>query len=223
MPAPRLQICRLPGLQPYEPIWRAMQAYTAQRDEHSGDEIWLLQHQPVYTQGRNGKPEHLLNPGKTPVLQIDRGGQVTYHGPGQLIAYLLIDLKRLKLGVREVVTAMERAVIAVLAEYGIEAVARADAPGVYVDGSKIAALGLRVKQGRCYHGLSFNLDMDLEPFQHINPCGYEGLRVSQLADYCDNWQWPQVEARLIHQLAAQLGHLPYTEGPCTRPELNIDE
>lgn len=202
-----------------------MQEYTEQRDANSADEIWLLQHQPVYTLGRNGKPEHILNPGTIPVVQIDRGGQVTYHGPGQLVAYLLIDLKRLKLGVREMVSAMENAIIAVLAEYGIQAVARADAPGVYVGESKIAALGLRVRQGRCYHGLSFNLDMDLQPFQHINPCGYEGMAVSQLADYSDSWQWQQVEAQLISQLSLQLGELPYTEieGLSGAPELNGNE
>ena len=225
MTAPRLQIRRLPGLQPYEPIWRAMQEYTEQRDAHSADEIWLLQHQPVYTLGRNGKPEHLLNPGTIPAVQIDRGGQVTYHGPGQLVAYLLIDLKRLKLGVREMVSAMENAIIAVLAEYGIQAVARADAPGVYVGESKIAALGLRVRQGRCYHGLSFNLDMDLQPFKQINPCGYAGMAVSQLADYSDSWQWRQVEAQLIAHLCAQLGGVPYTEieGLNGAPELNGNE
>lgn len=188
-----------------------MQDYTDARDAESADEIWLLQHEPVYTLGRNGQPEHVLNPGGIPVVQIDRGGQVTYHGPGQLVAYLLLDLKRLKLGVREVVSVMENAIIAVLADYGIKAVARADAPGVYVDGSKIAALGLRVKQGRCYHGLSFNLDMDLQPFNHINPCGHEGLTVSQLADLSENWQWQQVEEKLIQQLVSQLGDIPYTE------------
>ncbi len=202
-----------------------MQEYTEQRDANSADEIWLLQHQPVYTLGRNGKPEHILNPGTIPVVQIDRGGQVTYHGPGQLVAYLLIDLKRLKLGVREMVSAMENAIIGVLAEYGIQALARADAPGVYVGESKIAALGLRVRQGRCYHGLSFNLDMDLQPFKQINPCGYEGMAVSQLADYSDSWQWQQVEARLIAHLSSQLGGLPYTEteGLSGAPEQNGNE
>ncbi len=225
MTTPRLQIRHLPGLQPYEPVWQAMQEYTAQRDAESADEIWLLQHQPVYTLGRNGKPEHILNPGTIPVLQIDRGGQVTYHGPGQLVAYLLIDLKRLKLGVREMVSAMENAIIGVLAEYGIHAVARADAPGVYVGESKIAALGLRIRQGRCYHGLSLNLDMDLQPFTQINPCGYEGMAVSQLADYTDRWQWQQVEQQLISQLSRQLGELPYTEieGGRAAPELNGNE
>jgi lipoyl(octanoyl) transferase len=225
MNAPRLLIRHLPGLQPYEPVWQAMQAYTEQRDAHSADQIWLLQHEPVYTLGRNGKPEHVLNRGTIPVVQIDRGGQVTYHGPGQLVAYLLIDLKRLKLGVRQMVSAMENAIICVLAEYGIQAVARADAPGVYVDGSKIAALGLRVRQGRCYHGLSFNLDMDLHPFKQINPCGYAGMAVSQLADFSADWQWQRVEAQLINHLTSQLGGLPYTEieGLSSAPELNGNE
>ncbi len=202
-----------------------MQEYTEQRDAESADEIWLLQHQPVYTLGRNGKPEHILNSGDIPVVPIDRGGQVTYHGPGQLVAYLLVDLKRLKLGVREMVSAMENAIIGVLAEYGIHAAARADAPGVYVGESKIAALGLRIRQGRCYHGLSLNLDMDLQPFTQINPCGYEGMAVSQLADYSDSWQWQQVEQQLISQLSRQLGELPYTEieGGRAAPELNGNE
>ncbi len=225
MTVPLLQIRRLPGLQAYEPVWQAMQEYTALRDAGSADEIWLLQHKPVYTLGRNGKPEHILNPGTIPVVQIDRGGQVTYHGPGQLVAYLLLDLKRLRLGVREMVSAMENAIIGVLAEYGIQAVARADAPGVYVGESKIAALGLRVRQGRCYHGLSLNLDMDLQPYTQINPCGYEGMAVSQLADYTDRWQWQQVEQQLISQLSRQLGELPYTEieGGRAAPELNGNE
>jgi lipoyl(octanoyl) transferase len=202
-----------------------MQAYTEQRDSNSADEIWLLQHEPVYTLGRNGKPEHVLNPGTIPVVQIDRGGQVTYHGPGQLVAYLLIDLKRLKLGVRQMVSAMENAIIGVLAEYGVQALARADAPGVYVDGSKIAALGLRIRKGCCYHGLSLNLEMELQPFKQINPCGYEGMSVSQLADFSDGWQWQQVEAQLIHHLTCQLGELPYTEieGLSSAPELNSNE
>ena len=199
-----IHIHRLPGLQAYEPTWKAMQRYTDGRDAHSTDQIWLLQHPPVYTQGRNGKPEHLLNPGHIPVVQIDRGGQVTYHGPGQLVAYLLLDLKRRGLGVREVVNAMEQAIIALLAGYGIDAAARSDAPGVYVGASKIAALGLRVKQGRCYHGLSLNLDMDLSPFKQINPCGYADLQVSQLATYTRQWQWTEIEQQLSQQLCQHL-------------------
>lgn len=199
-----IHLRRLPGLQPYEPVWRAMQAYTERRDEHAADEIWLLQHEPVFTLGRNAKPEHLLNTGDYPVVQIDRGGQVTYHGPGQLVAYLLIDLRRRKMGVREFVNAMEQSVIGVLAEYGIQAAARPDAPGVYVDGAKIAALGLRIRQGRAYHGLSFNLDMDLAPFARINPCGYADLPVTQLRDLLGGLDWQEVESKLLRQLQSNL-------------------
>ncbi len=175
------------GLQPYIPTWQAMQEFTAARDDQTPDELWLLEHPPVYTQGQAGRPEHVLNPGSIPIVQIDRGGQVTYHGPGQLIAYLLLDLKRHKLGVRELVRKMEQSVIDVLAGYDIEAYGKGDAPGVYVmrEGgeAKIAALGLRIRNGYSYHGLSFNVNMDLEPFSRINPCGYAGLQVAQLADY----------------------------------------
>ena len=204
MSQPRIQLRRLPGLQAYEPVWRAMQAYTEARDQHSADEIWLLQHEPVFTLGRNARPEHLLDTGDYPVVQIDRGGQVTYHGPGQLVAYLLIDIRRRKMGVREFVSAMEQAVIGVLAEYGIHATARPDAPGVYVDGAKIAALGLRIRQGRSYHGLSFNLDMDLAPFARINPCGYAGMAVTQLRDLLGELQWQEVESRLLRHLQTRL-------------------
>lgn len=175
------------GLAKYVPTWQAMQDFTAARDETTPDELWLLEHPPVYTQGQAGKPEHVLNPGTIPIVQIDRGGQVTYHGPGQLIAYLLLDLKRHKVGVRELVRKLEQSVIDVLAQYDIAAYGKVDAPGVYVrrDGveAKIAALGLRIRNGCSYHGLSFNVNMDLEPFSRINPCGYAGLQVTQLADY----------------------------------------
>lgn len=180
-------LVRFLGLQPYESTWQAMQAFTAARGENTPDEIWLLEHPPVYTQGQAGKPEHLLNPGQIPVVQIDRGGQVTYHGPGQLVAYVLLDLKRRKLGVRDLVRRLEQSVIDLLAGYGITAYGKVDAPGVYVtqgEGeAKIAALGLRIRNGCCYHGLSFNVRMDLSPFHHINPCGYAGLAVTQLADF----------------------------------------
>lgn len=175
------------GLVDYIPTWQAMQEFTAARNESTPDELWLLEHPPVYTQGQAGKPEHVLNPGDIPIVQIDRGGQVTYHGPGQLVAYLLLDLKRHKLGVREMVRKIEQSVIDLLAEYGIEAYGKVDAPGVYVlrDGveAKIAALGLRIRNGCSYHGLSLNVNMDLEPFARINPCGYAGLNVTQLADF----------------------------------------
>jgi len=175
------------GLTAYEPTWRAMQTFTANRDAATPDEIWLTEHPPVYTQGIAGKPEHLLRTDTgIPLIKIDRGGQITYHGPGQLVAYLLLDLKRRNLSVRPLVRKMEAAVIDLLGEYGIAARYRADAPGVYVavnEGeSKIAALGLRIRNGCCYHGLALNIDMDLSPFDAINPCGYAGLKVTQLRD-----------------------------------------
>ena len=166
----------------YEPTWRAMQAFTAARDATTPDELWLLEHPPVFTLGLAGKPLHLLRDIGVPVVKVDRGGQVTYHGPGQLVAYLLIDLARRRLKVRELVAIMEQAVIDLLGEYHIAGERVAGAPGVYVEGEKIAALGLRVKNGRSYHGLSLNVDMDLSPFAAINPCGYSGLSVTQLAD-----------------------------------------
>lgn len=179
MSPPPVLIRRL-GLVDYQTAFDEMRHFTEQRSADTPDEIWLLEHPPVFTQGLNGKPEHLLNPSDIPVLQVDRGGQVTYHGPGQLVAYLLLDLRRRKLGVRHVVSAMEQAVIALLADYNIAAEAQREAPGVYVDGNKIASLGLRVRRGCSYHGLSLNVAMDLEPFSRINPCGYQGLNVTQL-------------------------------------------
>ena len=170
------------GLVEYEPTWRDMQTFTDRRDAQTADEIWLLQHPPVYTLGLNGNPEHLLAPADIPVINIDRGGQVTYHGPGQLVVYPLIDLRRQSLGVRELVSALEQSIIDLATDYGIEANSRADAPGVYVDGRKLASLGLRIRRGCSYHGLAFNIDMDLEPFSRINPCGFEGLEVTQLKD-----------------------------------------
>ena len=166
----------------YEPTWRAMQAFTAAREPDTPDELWLLEHPPVYTQGQAGRPEHLIAETAIPVVPIDRGGQITYHGPGQLVAYVLVDLRRRGYGIRELVTRMEQAVIDLLAAHGVIAERRAGAPGVYVDGAKIAALGLRVKHGCTYHGLAFNVDMDLAPFAAINPCGYAGMRVTQCRD-----------------------------------------
>ena len=166
----------------YEPTWRAMQAFTAAREPDTSDEVWLLEHPPVYTQGQAGRPEHLIAETAIPVVPIDRGGQITYHGPGQLVAYVLVDLRRRGYGIRELVTRMEQAVIDLLAAHGVVAERRAGAPGVYVDGAKIAALGLRVKHGCTYHGLAFNVDMDLGPFAAINPCGYAGMRVTQCRD-----------------------------------------
>lgn len=164
----------------YEPTWRAMQRFTDERDATTRDEIWFLEHPPVFTQGLNGKPEHVLAAGDIPVVQIDRGGQVTYHGPGQLVVYPLIDLRRHKLGVRELVTALETAVIDTVATWGVVAAAKREAPGVYVEGRKLASVGLRIRRGSSYHGLAFNVSMDLQPFQRINPCGYEGLQVIDL-------------------------------------------
>ncbi|MEW8050349.1 MAG: lipoyl(octanoyl) transferase LipB [Candidatus Thiodiazotropha sp.] len=170
------------GLQSYHTTWRAMQDYTDARDASSPDQLWLLEHPPVFTLGQAGRTEHLLDPGDIPVIKTDRGGQVTYHGPGQLIAYLMLDLRRARIGVRTLVSHLEGAVISLLAEYGITASARRDAPGVYVTDSKIASLGLRVRRGCSFHGLSLNVDMDLAPFKRINPCGHPGLDVTQLAD-----------------------------------------
>lgn len=170
------------GLQDYESTWQDMQRFTQNRDAENADEIWITEHPPVYTLGLNGKREHLLNTGGIPVINSDRGGQVTYHGPGQLVIYTLIDIKRLNLGVRSLVTTLEQAMIFALAQYGITAIARTDAPGVYVNGKKIGSIGLRIKKNCSYHGLSINNQMDLAPFDHINTCGYPGLEVTQLAD-----------------------------------------
>ncbi len=170
------------GIQPYDSTWQDMQRFTQNRDTETPDEIWITEHPPVYTLGLNGKREHLFNTGDIPVINSDRGGQVTYHGPGQLIIYPLIDIKRLNLGVRSLVTTLEQAMISTLAQYGIIAAARADAPGVYVNGKKIGSIGLRIKRNCSYHGLSINNQMDLAPFDHINTCGYSGLEVTQLAD-----------------------------------------
>ncbi len=176
-----LQVRRL-GIKDYPPTFRAMQDFTAARGPDTPDELWLVQHPPVFTQGLAGKPEHLLRDIGVPVVQIDRGGQITYHGPGQVVAYLLLDLARRPYKVRELVQRLEQAVIELLADYGVRGERRAGAPGVYVDGAKIAALGLRVKGGRTYHGLALNVDMDLAPFAAINPCGYSGMAVTQLKD-----------------------------------------
>lgn len=189
----------------YEPTWRAMQAFTAARTESTPDELWFLEHPPVFTLGLNAKPEHLLNPGDIPVVQIDRGGQVTYHGPGQLVAYVLLDIARRHLGVQRLVQLMEQAVIDLLAEHGVTAEGRRDAPGVYVEGAKIAALGLRVKRGRTYHGLALNVAMDLEPFGRINPCGYPGMRVTQLSDLGISLSLDAVATRLESHLTRLLG------------------
>ncbi len=191
------EIVRYTQLMPYQPIWHAMQAFTEQRQADTPDQIWLLQHTPVYTLGLAGKREHLLNTGPIPVLAIDRGGQVTYHGPGQWIAYVLLDLKRRGWGVKHLVSSLEQSVIDLLAAHGVHAVRRDKAPGVYVKQRKIAALGLRVRRGCSYHGLSLNVNMDLSPFQGINPCGYQGLEVTQLCDEGVKLDMPQAGEALL--------------------------
>jgi lipoyl(octanoyl) transferase len=166
-------------MQDYESIWHAMQEYTDTRDSNSQDELWIVEHSPVFTQGQAGKSEHILNPGDIPVIQVDRGGQVTYHGPGQLVVYPLIDIKRNKIGVRQLVNHIEQSIVDMLGQYDIEAYAKADAPGVYINERKVASLGLRIRKGCSFHGLALNVDMDLAPFQRINPCGYAGLEMVQ--------------------------------------------
>ncbi|MNQ43347.1 Octanoyltransferase [compost metagenome] len=195
------------GLVDYPQAWQAMQRFTNQRGPDTGDEIWLLEHPPVFTQGQAGKAEHLLMPGDIPVIQADRGGQVTYHGPGQLVAYLLLDVRRSSVGVRELVSRMERSLVELLASYGVAAYAKPDAPGVYVGAAKIASLGLRIRNGRSFHGLALNVDMDLEPFQRINPCGYAGMAMTQLKDQArEPIEFAEVRARLRAQLVTQLGY-----------------
>jgi lipoyl(octanoyl) transferase len=197
-------IVRRLGLVAYEPTWRAMQDFTAQRTADTADEIWLCQHPPVFTLGLAGKPEHLLRDIGVPVVKIDRGGQITYHGPGQLVAYLLLDLKRRGLTVKGLVKRMEQTVIDLLAGHDIAAARLAGAPGVYVNGAKIAALGLKVKNGCCYHGLALNVAMDLAPFEAINPCGYEGMAVTQLADFVPDITPEQAATTLVEQLEKNL-------------------
>lgn len=198
------------GRLPYLPAWQAMQRFTNERGPDTPDEIWLLEHEPVFTQGQAGKAEHLLMPGDIPVVQADRGGQVTYHGPGQLIAYLLLDVRRSNLGVRELVSRMEASLVALLEGYGVEAHAKPDAPGVYVGAAKIASLGLRIRHGRSFHGLALNVDMDLEPFGRINPCGYAGMAMTQLKDLAQGpIELAEVRAALVRQLVGQLGYAEY--------------
>jgi len=193
----------------YEPTWHAMQRFTDTRGADTPDEVWLLEHSPVFTQGQAGKAEHVLFAGDIPVVQVDRGGQVTYHGPGQLVAYLLLDVRRSGIGVRELVSRIERSLIDLLASYGVNATAKPDAPGVYVDGAKIASLGLRIRNGRSFHGLALNVDMDLQPFQRINPCGYAGMAMTQLADQVEgSIDISDVSARLRELLSK---HLDYSQ------------
>jgi lipoyl(octanoyl) transferase len=205
-------LLRFLGLVEYLPTWRAMQAFTDRRAEATPDEIWFLQHPPVFTLGLNGKREHLLATGDIPVIDIDRGGQVTYHGPGQLVVYPLIDLRRRALGVRELIVALENAVIDYLAELGIAAAGRRDAPGVYVHGEKLASVGLRVRRGASYHGLALNVALDLEPFQRINVCGYAGLTVTQLADLGISADVDSVAHGLAPHLLRSLGYKDINTG-----------
>ena len=198
------------GRRAYAPVFDAMRAFTETRDADTLDELWLVEHPPVFTQGLAGKAKHLLAPGDIPVIQVDRGGQVTYHGPGQVVVYCLLDVRRLGLSVRGLVTTLEQAVIDLLAAYGIIAQARPDAPGVYVDGAKVASLGLRIRQGRSYHGLSLNVDMDLEPFTRINPCGYPGLRVTQLRDLGVLLTPDAVAEELLPVLGRQFGYMTFS-------------
>jgi len=204
-PALRPTLVRDLGRQPYEPVWRAMQRFTDARQTDTPDELWLVEHEPVFTLGQAGREEHVLMPGDIPVLHVDRGGQVTYHGPGQLVAYPLLDLKRLKLGVREYVHRIEQSVIDTLADWNIEGARRNGAPGVYVNGAKVAALGIRVRRSCAFHGLAFNIAMDLEPFRRINPCGYAGLEVVAMADLGGPDGLEAVKPALLAHLAAQFG------------------
>ncbi|MEC5384818.1 lipoyl(octanoyl) transferase LipB [Uliginosibacterium sp. H3] len=201
---------RTRGVLPYEPTWREMQAFTAERGPETKDELWLLQHPPVYTLGLAGKAEHLLEASEIPVVKIDRGGQITYHGPGQAVIYLLIDLHRRKLMVRQMVRLMEQALLDVLADWGISAERREGAPGVYVGETKIAALGLKISRGCSYHGLALNVDMDLSPFARINPCGYEGLACTSLQALGVRVSVEEAHARLAARLEALLHELPQT-------------
>nr|WP_028920130.1 lipoyl(octanoyl) transferase LipB [Pseudoxanthomonas suwonensis] len=191
--------------QPYEPVWRAMQAFTDARGEDTADQLWLVEHEPVFTLGQAGKPEHVLAPGGIPVLHVDRGGQVTYHGPGQIVLYPLLDLRRIGIGVREYVCRIEQAIIDTLDEWNVGGERREGAPGVYVGGAKVAALGIRVRRGCTFHGLAFNIGMDLEPFHRINPCGYQGLQVTSLQDLGGPSSMDAVKPVLLEQIARQFG------------------
>ncbi len=201
-------IVRRLGLQDYEPIWKSMRYRAEHPPKNNTDEIWLLSHKPVYTQGQAGKPEHIVKPGKIAVVQIDRGGQVTYHGPGQLVVYLLLDVRQRKLSVRDLVELIERTITETLDRLEIPGKTRARAPGIYVDDAKIAALGLRIKNGCSYHGLSLNVDMDLSPFANINPCGFKGLEVTQIADFVEQKEhlMQSVSNILLDRLLQNLGY-----------------
>lgn len=204
LPKTSLIVIRALGMQDYEPLWRGMQQFTESRTPQTADEIWFTEHPPVFTLGLNASREHLLAPGDIPVIQVDRGGQVTYHGPGQLMIYPLIDIKRARLGVRDLVTALERTAIDLAAEYSIEAICRKDAPGVYVDGRKVASVGLRVRRGASYHGMALNIDVDLEPFSRINPCGFSDLEVTDLKSLGVDASPSDIQARVEKHLLRHL-------------------
>lgn len=193
-------IIRKLGQCDYQETWQRMMKFTEERTQNTNDEIWLLEHPPIFTQGLAGKPEHVLNPGDIPVLKTDRGGQVTYHGPGQLVAYVLFDLRRLNIGIRQMVRLLEQSVIDTLAEYGIKATGRCDAPGVYVEAAKICSIGLRVKKGCTYHGIALNVAMDLSPFLCINPCGFKQLQMTQISAWLPTVQMLDVESLLIESI-----------------------
>ena len=216
----RLRVRRL-GLAEYQPVWRAMQAFTDQRDADTVDELWVVQHPPVFTQGQAGRAEHLLAPGDIPVVQVDRGGQVTYHGPGQVVIYPLLDMRRLGLNVRGLVQGIEQAIIELLEGYGVSGQRRSGAPGVYVGDAKIAALGLRVRKARSFHGLALNVDLDLEPFSRINPCGLQGLAVTRLCDFAAVTTM-EVEDRLVAGLARQFGYNAQLDNAPGRLPLGAD-
>jgi lipoyl(octanoyl) transferase len=194
------------GRQDYQPVWQAMHDFTDSRDENSLDEIWLVEHNPVFTQGQAGKEEHILQSSSIPIVKSDRGGQVTYHGPGQLVAYVMINLRRKKLGVRDLVTHIENTVINTLATFDIASAARPDAPGVYVNDKKICSLGLRIRKGCSFHGLALNINMDLTPFLQINPCGYAGMEMTQVSTQGGPTQLSEVEPVLIQELATLLDY-----------------
>ena len=194
------------GEKPYVKIWQTMKSFTDRRDEGVTDEIWFVQHPPVYTLGQAGKVEHLLKPSDIPVVQTDRGGQVTYHGPGQLVCYLLLDVRRLGFGVRGLVTAIEQSIIQLINSYGVTAESKPGAPGVYVDGKKLAALGLRIRKGCSYHGLSLNVDMDLGPFSNINPCGFKGLEVVDMKGLGIDRSMTEIVKELTDILIRQMGY-----------------
>jgi lipoyl(octanoyl) transferase len=195
------------GQQDYLSCWRAMQQFTNTRTEATKDEIWLLEHMPVFTQGQNGKPEHILAPGTIPIIQTDRGGQVTYHGPGQLMVYILLDLKRKKFNVRKLVTLLEQSVIDLLFDYGISAKAEREAPGVYVNSKKICSVGLRIRRGCSYHGIAFNIAMDLKPYSQINPCGFSDLKMTQLSELGGPGDIVETGRELINYLMKNLGYI----------------